>query len=92
MNINPRVFFDIDIDGHRIGRQVLLSIIVVCFVNKKNLIVLTSTLLLITLDRVIMELFKDEVPLTAENFRALCTGTARITSISVFIGRRQHYD
>lgn len=62
------------------------------FVNKKNLIVLTSTLLLITLDRVIMELFKDEVPLTAENFRALCTGTARITSINVFIGRRQHYD
>ena len=26
------------------------------------------------INRVIMELFQDEVPVTAENFRALCTG------------------
>uniref|UniRef100_A0A3Q3W951 Peptidyl-prolyl cis-trans isomerase D n=1 Tax=Mola mola TaxID=94237 RepID=A0A3Q3W951_MOLML len=40
---NPRVFFDVDIDGDRAGRLVL-------------------------------ELFADITPKTAENFRALCTG------------------
>ncbi|XP_067679149.1 peptidyl-prolyl cis-trans isomerase 7-like [Haliotis asinina] len=40
---NPRVFFDISIDGSVVGR-------------------------------VEFELFKDKVPRTAENFRALCTG------------------
>ncbi|MEG3439055.1 peptidylprolyl isomerase [Pannus brasiliensis CCIBt3594] len=40
---NPRVFFDIFIDGKNAGR-------------------------------VVMELFADVVPNTAENFRALCTG------------------
>ncbi|CAO3562997.1 unnamed protein product [Mortierella alpina] len=49
--VNPRVFFDIDIDGRRIGR-------------------------------VIMELFKDEVPVTAENFRALCTGEKGMSKLS----------
>ncbi|KAI8345498.1 cyclophilin-like domain-containing protein [Mortierella sp. GBAus27b] len=49
--VNPRVFFDIDIDGHRIGR-------------------------------IIIELFKDEVPRTAENFRALCTGEKGVSQIS----------
>ncbi|KAK3831069.1 MAG: peptidyl-prolyl cis-trans isomerase cyp11 [Linnemannia gamsii] len=49
--VNPRVFLDIDIDGHRIGR-------------------------------VIIELFKDEVPQTAENFRALCTGETGMSKIS----------
>ncbi|KAF9290197.1 hypothetical protein BGZ74_000566 [Mortierella antarctica] len=70
MNINPRVFFDIDIDGHRIGRQVILSIIAACFCW------------------VIMELFKDEVPLTAENFRALCTGEKGVSKTS---GVPMHY-
>ncbi|EPB88220.1 peptidyl-prolyl isomerase D [Mucor circinelloides 1006PhL] len=51
MKINPRVFFDIDIDGTRIGR-------------------------------VIMELFADEVPKTAENFRALCTGEKGLGKVS----------
>ncbi|POY73997.1 putative Peptidylprolyl isomerase [Rhodotorula taiwanensis] len=40
---NPRVFFDISINGHNAGR-------------------------------IVMELFNDVVPKTAENFRALCTG------------------
>ncbi|KAL3625422.1 hypothetical protein CASFOL_030876 [Castilleja foliolosa] len=40
---NPRVFFDMTIDGKPEGR-------------------------------IVMELFADDVPLTAENFRALCTG------------------
>ncbi|KAK5864466.1 hypothetical protein PBY51_015705 [Eleginops maclovinus] len=40
---NPRVFFDVDIDGERAGR-------------------------------IVLELFADVVPKTAENFRALCTG------------------
>uniref|UniRef100_A0A3Q2PVB3 Peptidyl-prolyl cis-trans isomerase D n=1 Tax=Fundulus heteroclitus TaxID=8078 RepID=A0A3Q2PVB3_FUNHE len=40
---NPRVFFDVDIDGERVGR-------------------------------IVLELFADVVPRTAENFRALCTG------------------
>ncbi|ORX85371.1 hypothetical protein K493DRAFT_85416 [Basidiobolus meristosporus CBS 931.73] len=48
---NPRVFFDVDIDGRRIGR-------------------------------IIMELFADEVPRTAENFRALCTGEAGLGKTS----------
>ncbi|KAK9717359.1 hypothetical protein K7432_006272 [Basidiobolus ranarum] len=48
---NPRVFFDVDIDGKKIGR-------------------------------VIMELFADEVPRTAENFRALCTGEAGLGKTS----------
>ncbi|XP_047209517.1 peptidyl-prolyl cis-trans isomerase D isoform X1 [Girardinichthys multiradiatus] len=40
---NPRVFFDVDIDGERAGR-------------------------------IVLELFADITPKTAENFRALCTG------------------
>jgi len=40
---NPKVFFDINIDGAASGR-------------------------------IVMELFADSVPKTAENFRALCTG------------------
>uniref|UniRef100_A0A8C6NHY2 Peptidyl-prolyl cis-trans isomerase D n=1 Tax=Nothobranchius furzeri TaxID=105023 RepID=A0A8C6NHY2_NOTFU len=40
---NPRVFFDVDIDGERAGR-------------------------------IVLELFADVTPKTAENFRALCTG------------------
>jgi len=40
---NPRVFFDISVDGTNIGR-------------------------------IVMELFANVVPKTAENFRALCTG------------------
>ncbi|KAI8646132.1 cyclophilin-like domain-containing protein [Parasitella parasitica] len=51
MKINPRVFFDIDIDGTRIGR-------------------------------IIIELFADEVPKTAENFRALCTGEKGLGKVS----------
>ncbi|KAI8344735.1 cyclophilin-like domain-containing protein [Chlamydoabsidia padenii] len=51
MPINPRVFFDIDIDGQRAGR-------------------------------IVFELFADEVPKTAENFRALCTGEMGLGKIS----------
>ena len=40
---NPRVFFDIQVNGNAAGR-------------------------------VVFELFKDVTPITAENFRALCTG------------------
>ncbi|KAM9677441.1 peptidyl-prolyl cis-trans isomerase D isoform 2-T2 [Trichechus inunguis] len=40
---NPRVFFDVDLGGERVGR-------------------------------IVLELFADIVPKTAENFRALCTG------------------
>ncbi|KAM8910442.1 peptidyl-prolyl cis-trans isomerase D [Spinachia spinachia] len=40
---NPRVFFDVDIDGEKAGR-------------------------------IVLELFADITPKTAENFRALCTG------------------
>ncbi|XP_037316956.2 peptidyl-prolyl cis-trans isomerase D [Pungitius pungitius] len=40
---NPRVFFDVDIDGEKAGR-------------------------------IVLELFADVAPKTAENFRALCTG------------------
>ncbi|KAG0757322.1 hypothetical protein G6F57_010581 [Rhizopus arrhizus] len=49
--INPRVFFDIDVDGNRIGR-------------------------------IVIELFADQVPKTAENFRALCTGEKGIGKVS----------
>jgi hypothetical protein len=42
-SINPRVFFDLSVEGKPLGR-------------------------------IIMELFKDDVPETVENFRALCTG------------------
>ena len=41
--MNPKVFFDIDVDGNNSGR-------------------------------IVMELYADTVPKTAENFRALCTG------------------
>ncbi|KAI8384553.1 cyclophilin-like domain-containing protein [Radiomyces spectabilis] len=51
MKVNPRVFFDIDIDGQRVGR-------------------------------VIFELFADEVPRTAENFRVLCTGEQGLGKVS----------
>ena len=46
---NPKVFFDMEMDGEPEGRLV-------------------------------MELYKDVVPKTAENFRALCTGQ-RVTCV-----------
>ncbi|KAJ1983070.1 hypothetical protein H4R34_001492 [Dimargaris verticillata] len=49
--ILPRVFFDIDLNGTRLGR-------------------------------VIFELFADQVPQTAENFRCLCTGERGIGETS----------
>ena len=48
---NPRVFFDIEINGNSGGR-------------------------------IVMELFKNITPRTAENFRQLCTGEAGISKIS----------
>uniref|UniRef100_A0A0B8RPL9 Peptidyl-prolyl cis-trans isomerase D n=1 Tax=Philothamnus irregularis TaxID=1899461 RepID=A0A0B8RPL9_9SAUR len=54
---NPRVFFDVDVGGERVGRMVL-------------------------------ELFADTVPKTAENFRALCTGEKGIGPTT---GKPLHY-
>ncbi|GAA5871310.1 hypothetical protein JCM1840_004409 [Sporobolomyces johnsonii] len=53
---NPRVFFDITINGHAAGR-------------------------------IIMELFADVTPKTAENFRALCTGEKGVGKL----GKPLHY-
>ena len=53
---NPRVFFDLSIDGHPAGR-------------------------------IVMELFADTTPITAENFRALCTGEKGIGTF----GKALHY-
>ncbi|TXG47719.1 hypothetical protein EZV62_027013 [Acer yangbiense] len=53
---NPRVFFDLSIDGIPAGRMV-------------------------------MELFADSTPITAENFRALCTGEKGIGTV----GKPLHY-
>lgn len=54
---NPKVFFDITIDGARLGR-------------------------------IVIELFADTTPLTAENFRRLCTGEKGIGKLS---GLPLHY-
>ncbi|TXG60960.1 hypothetical protein EZV62_012323 [Acer yangbiense] len=53
---NPRVFFDLSIDGIPAGR-------------------------------IVMELFADSTPITAENFRALCTGEKGIGTV----GKPLHY-
>ncbi|TXG69295.1 hypothetical protein EZV62_004230 [Acer yangbiense] len=53
---NPRVFFDLSIDGIPVGR-------------------------------IVMELFADSTPITAENFRALCTGEKGIGTV----GKPLHY-
>ncbi|KAK3221426.1 hypothetical protein Dsin_008451 [Dipteronia sinensis] len=53
---NPRVFFDLSIDGHPGAR-------------------------------IVMELFTDSTPITAENFRALCTGEKGIDTV----GKPLHY-
>ncbi|KAK0603346.1 hypothetical protein LWI29_007947 [Acer saccharum] len=53
---NPRVFFDLSIDGIPTGR-------------------------------IVMELFADNTPITAENFRALCTGEKGIGTV----GKPLHY-
>ncbi|KAK3224719.1 hypothetical protein Dsin_004581 [Dipteronia sinensis] len=47
---NPRVIFDLSIDGHLAGR-------------------------------IVMELFADSTPITAKNFRALCTGDKGISTV-----------
>lgn len=54
---NPRVFFEIEIDGKKEGR-------------------------------IVMELFANIVPKTAENFRALCTGEKGVGLAS---GKKLHY-
>lgn len=61
--VNPRVFFDIDIDGQR------------CKPNYAWLESVHSSNNF-PVGRIVFELFADEVPKTAENFRALCTGKA----------------
>ncbi|KAK3219500.1 hypothetical protein Dsin_013470 [Dipteronia sinensis] len=53
---NPRVFFDLSIDGHLAGR-------------------------------IVMELFADSTPITAENFQALCTREKRNDTV----GKPLHY-
>ncbi|KAK2077917.1 hypothetical protein QBZ16_003785 [Prototheca wickerhamii] len=54
---NPRVFFDIEVDGEAIGR-------------------------------IAMTLFADVVPLTAENFRCLCTGEKGVSPKGVHLHYR----
>ncbi|XP_023611167.1 peptidyl-prolyl cis-trans isomerase D isoform X2 [Myotis lucifugus] len=54
---NPRVFFDVDVGGERVGR-------------------------------IVLELFADIVPKTAENFRALCTGEK---GIGLTTGKPLHF-
>ena len=54
---NPRVFFDIEIGGKKVGQ-------------------------------IVMELFANHVPKTAENFRALCTGEK---GIGLATGKKLHY-
>ncbi|KAK3222303.1 hypothetical protein Dsin_009328 [Dipteronia sinensis] len=54
--VNPRVLFELSIDGHPTGR-------------------------------IVMELFADSTPITAENFRALCTGEKGIDTL----GKPLHY-
>ncbi|KAK3204536.1 hypothetical protein Dsin_018582 [Dipteronia sinensis] len=53
---NPRVFFELSIDGHPVGR-------------------------------IVMELFADSTPITAENFWALCTREKGISTL----GKPLHY-
>lgn len=56
---NPRVFFDMAVDGQPAGR-------------------------------IVMELFSDVTPKTAENFRQLCTGEARDKAGGWFHGCPSH--
>lgn len=82
---NPRVFMDFSVEGNPVGRLVThtFSTAFVRRPGSRRACSVAHTQSSFHAGSVIYELFADVVPQTAENFRALCTGSKGVNAAGI---------